>query len=92
MNIYNTLYFLEYTRDPTECTVDNYKDWYLNLSKNKYNYKHRGFDLYCMVSQSYYKCYKQYNQFHRLIGPSIIKINNEKSYYIKDNHCQTIKY
>jgi len=64
MNIYNTFYFIEYTRNPIFTSMNTsllkpfgkhihkYKSWYLNLSKNKYNYRHRTFDLIAFLNMS----------------------------------------
>jgi len=83
MNIYNTLYFLEYSKDPIRSYY--YKDWYMNLSKQKFHYRHREFDLvaiygYCYNMKGWYK----YEKYYRLIGPTIIDINGCKSYYINN--------
>jgi len=65
MNLYNKLYILEYTSNPIEIGFS--KLWYLNLSKKKYYYYHREFDLYAYVNPSY-KFWYRLNKFNRLIG------------------------
>ena len=46
MNIYNKLFILEYVKDPwRSSSIWPMRIWYLNISKKKYNYKHRQFDL-----------------------------------------------
>jgi len=88
MNIYNTLYILEYTRDPYQI-INNYqfidKFWYLNLSKDKYNYKYRSFDLYAALNINYkYKWVQKrwliYGKYYRIIGPEIIQISDNEIY------------
>jgi len=71
MNIYNTLYFLEYSREPIQ--YDKCKCWYLNLSKNRYWYCHRNFDLPAYIYK-YKKRWYRFNYLYRLIGNSIIDI------------------
>ena len=92
MNIYNTLFILEYTKDPFSRygKLRREKNYYLNLSKKKYDYWHRGFDLLSYFNKSVKK-YHKYNILKKLIGPSII-INHYRFYY-KNSHCyQIIEY
>jgi len=92
MNIYNTLYLIEYVRSPC-LNIYGYKQWYLNLSKNKYHYKHRDFDL-CSHFSKYCKEWSQYDRYHRLIGPAIVDhfvffkrcIIRGKDYIIKNDY------
>jgi len=89
MNIYNTLFILEYARSPFKMHV--YKYWTLNLSKKKGNYLHRDFDFICSLSDSY-KHWNIRGEKHRLIGPSCIRIDKYKYYYIRNNYYKTILY
>jgi len=85
MNIYNTIYFIEYTKTPIN--YNNSKRWYLNLSKIKHFYKHRNFDLYSYIVR-YVKIKKwhRYNKLHRLIDAASIYQGVYKDYYIR-NYC-----
>jgi len=51
MNIYNTLYFVEYSRSPVFRDSNSFvsKSWFLNLSVTKYHREHRIFDLPSMI-------------------------------------------
>jgi len=92
MNIYNKLFILEYSRDPKFYKKNNIKFWYMNLSKNRYHYIHRDFDLlsligYMKLRNSLYpvletKEWFKFNKIHRLIGFSFVNIKLE----IKSNH------
>jgi len=82
MNIYNTLYFLEYSKEPTR-DYNHIKIWYLNLSKDHYWLCHRDFDLYAFVNTQV-RLWIQYNKWHRLLGPAHIDRNNFKAYYIRN--------
>ena len=84
MNIYNTLYFLEYSKDPV--LVYKSKNWNLNLSNNKCNYSHREFDLCAYIDYSHMVWFA-YNKWHRLIGPAYIDLKDYHylSYYIRHN-------
>jgi len=94
MNIYNTLYILEYNKNPLK--IGTTKNWCLNLSKIKYLKRHRGFDLMgCMHNN--YKVWYRYNRRHRLIGPAyMLKQNNKTHYYCKAfyiiDECQDTIY
>ena len=84
MNIYNKLFVLEYTRVPVLYCYS--KNWCLNLSKKKYNYNHRDFDLYSFIKFddiNKTKCfsYKKFNNWYRLIGPAFLEIHNGRSRY-----------
>jgi len=84
MDIYNKLYFLEYSKDPC---ITRYKDkvWLLNLSNKKCNYSHRDFDLYAYISR-YYRIWNQFTKHHRLIGPAMIEgpsISNGETNIVK---------
>jgi len=80
MNIYNTLYIIEYSKDPIQ--YDKCKYWYSNLSKNYYWYNHGNFDLPSVIHK-HSKKWHQYNKRHRLIGPADIVDNHNKFYYIR---------
>jgi len=93
MNIYNKLFVIEYSKDPSMINYHDGKYWLTNLSKNKYLDIHRNFDLYAIIYKNNKYWYK-HSQKHRLIGPSIIDKMNYikifKSYYIKNKHFKTI--
>jgi len=88
MNIYNTLYILEYTKIPILYCYS--KHWYLNLSKSRYNYIHRDFDIFSYISDNYIS-WIRYDKVHRIIGPATIvsdiniPYNFFKFYYIQNN-------
>ena len=97
MNIYNKLFILEYTRDPCICFHEYFactssKRWQLNLSKKKYYYYHRYFDLYTYVRDSSTVCkvWIQFHKNHRIIGPA--NISDNKSYYIRNRLISIHKY
>jgi len=73
MNIYNKLFILEYTRIPFKSC--NSKMWSLNLSKRKYWYYHRNFNLTAII----YK-YSKYNRI-------VFKYRFNKQYNLK---CSTM--
>jgi len=83
MNIYNKLFILEYTRNPIHYMSGD-KFWILNLSKDKYNYMHRNFDIAAYIKNNDYRSWKQYNKDHRLIGPAIIRYKNSRYTLIRD--------
>jgi len=92
MNIYNTLYFLEYSKDPKiEIYSSRYraKIWFLNLSKKKYDYRHRYFDLPSYMRYYMYKIesidYRRYTLYHRLIGPSTMDYMDKIKLYFINN-------
>ena len=94
MNIYNKLFILEYSRSPSEEICFD-KIWYLNLSKHKYSYAHRNFDLYSYVdtNQSYkleYKVWYRYNRYHRLIGPAYLDSFYIKKYFLNNRLMSTL--
>jgi len=88
MNIYNTLFILEYSKDPSDNKLD-IKFWFSNLNKNCHY--HRDFDLYSCIGR-YTKVWYCYNLIHRLIGPAIVDIEIGESYYIRDQYMYTWYY
>jgi len=92
MNIYNTLYFIEYSKDPI--LYNNGKYWILNLSMNCYDINHRDFDLFAVNCFSYnykIKVWKNYDICHRLIGPAHIDMETNQK-YIRIRGYGQIKY
>ena len=88
MNIYNTLYFLEYTRDP-HVQYHMLKRWYMNLSKHKFYERHRDFDLPARTNEDFI-FWILFGKLHRLIGPACIKKNDFKEYYIRDEYYKRL--
>jgi len=97
MNIYNTLYFIEYSKDPISIDEGNF--WFYNSSKSYFYMVHRDFDLYSVVYDKYRYSdithsmkntnvfyYYRFGKIHRLIGPAITDVNENdiflKNYYI----------
>ena len=86
MNIYNKLFIVEYTRNPHSKKPFGYKAFYLNMSKKKYWYYHRKFDLTSLIHKDYKYWYRFYKH-HRLMGPANIShIENFKTYYINGSY------
>jgi len=81
MNLYNKLYFIEYVKSPFLNTY-GYKQWYLNLSKKKYNYKHRIFNLPSVINK-YLKFFHRFHIIKNVVGEHIIYIGKivSESYY-----------
>jgi len=67
MNIYNTLYILEYAKSPIFDIISRDIYWTLQCSKNKYFYYHRGFDLPAKMCKKY-KYWLRHGCHYRLIG------------------------
>ena len=96
MNIYNKLFFIEYTREPIKSSF--YKFWRLNLSNNNFFYLHRDFDLYAAILvniKDINKTWYKYSNLHRYMYKTNIRVhrNNNtvycQNYYIK-NYCDQI--
>jgi len=85
MNIYNTLYFIEYVKNPIFVTGNNsyFKSWCicssfkLDIQFCYHYYYHRDFDLPAVIGfkngfNIEFKEWWRNNKFHRLVGPAII--------------------
>jgi len=82
MNIYNKLFVIAYVKNCHYSFFSNEKFWYINLSRAKFYFKHRDFDLYASARYENFnigKAWYRYNKLKRLIGPDYI-INNEPYY------------
>jgi len=88
MNIYNKLFILERCKYPVCWLGTRTKIWQLNLSKDKYYYRHRGFDLpasiyYNRIKLLYIiKLWLTYGNRYRIIGNSIINLKQLKHEFI----------
>ena len=67
MNIYTKLFLKEYVKDPYFDNSNLSLEWNLNLSKNKYYFVHREFDLPSLLYDSSSKSWYRNNKLHRYI-------------------------
>jgi len=74
MNIYNKLYFLEYSKDPYYNEQFCIKYWFMNLSMENCDSLHREFDLNVLIKKDgVVRYWFIYDNKHRLIGPAMVE-------------------